>query len=103
MLVVTAYSCMRWIPASAGMTREGCRDSSLLRVWGYPPTQFSPQEWGRREAERICREPEGVPRFFSLLIPQEWGTKGVENNRICRTPQKQDTRAIVLSVPPWGG
>jgi hypothetical protein len=31
-------------------------------------------------AER-CRESEGVPRFFSSLIPQEWWTEGVEHGQ----------------------
>ena len=56
-----------------GNDKRGCRDSSLLRVWGYPPTQFPPKSGGQ----------------------------GVESNGLSRTPRKHDTYAMVLSVPRW--
>ena len=45
------YPPYTWIPASAGMTEESCRDSSLPGAWGCPPdTLFfsSPKNGGQR-------------------------------------------------------
>jgi hypothetical protein len=70
-----------WIPASAGMTEEGARDSSLPKVWRVCFTFTSTSARVCRGAKPLCRGFGGVPQT-TQSPPQEWGIKGVEREHV---------------------